>query len=29
MPPRHVEEIANEIRDLEAQIQEWMKGLGL
>ena len=28
-PPRPVEEIAGEIRDLEAQIQDWMKGLGL
>lgn len=28
-PPRPVHEIAAEIRDLEAQIQDWMKGLGL
>ena len=28
-PPRPVEEIAAEIKDLEAQIQEWMRGLGL
>ena len=28
-PPRPVEEIAAEIKDLEGQIQEWMKGLGL
>lgn len=28
-PPRPVEEIAAEIRELESQIQEWMKGLGL
>ena len=28
-PPRPVEEIAAEIRGLEGQIQEWMKGLGL
>ncbi|WP_374927949.1 N-6 DNA methylase [Kytococcus sedentarius] len=28
-PPRPVEEIAAEIRDLEEQIQGWMKGLGL
>ena len=28
-PPRPVEEIAAEIKDLEAQIQGWMKGLGL
>lgn len=28
-PPRPVEEIAAEIRDLEKQIQGWMKGLGL
>ncbi len=28
-PPRPVEEIAGEIRELESQIQEWMKGLGL
>ena len=28
-PPRPVEEIAAEIRGLESQIQEWMKGLGL
>ena len=28
-PPRPVEEIAAEIRDLETQIQGWMKGLGL
>ncbi|MEJ7834036.1 MAG: class I SAM-dependent DNA methyltransferase [Nocardioides sp.] len=27
-PPRPVGEIAREIRDLEGQIQEWMKGLG-
>ncbi len=27
--PRPVEEIAGEIRGLEVQIQEWMKGLGL
>lgn len=28
-PLRLVEEIAGEIKDLEAQIQDWMKGLGL
>lgn len=28
-PPRPVEEIAAEIRELEGQIQGWMKGLGL
>jgi type I restriction enzyme M protein len=28
-PPRPVEEIAAEIKELEGQIQEWMKGLGL
>ena len=28
-PPRPVEEIAQEIKDLEAQIQQWMSGLGL
>ncbi|WP_299931806.1 class I SAM-dependent DNA methyltransferase [uncultured Nocardioides sp.] len=28
-PPRPVEEIASEIRELEDQIQEWMQGLGL
>lgn len=28
-PPRPVEEVAGEIRELESQIQEWMKGLGL
>lgn len=28
-PPRPVEEIAGEIKELEAQIQGWMKGLGL
>lgn len=28
-PPRPVEEIAAEIRELEEQIQGWMKGLGL
>ena len=28
-PPRPVAEIAAEIKDLEAQIQDWMKGLGL
>lgn len=28
-PPRPVEEVAAEIRDLEAQIQHWMKDLGL
>ena len=28
-PPRPVEEIAGEIKALEVQIQEWMKGLGL
>ena len=28
-PPRPVAEIANEIKDLEDQIQGWMKGLGL
>ena len=28
-PPRPVEEIAAEIKELESQIQEWMKGLGL
>lgn len=28
-PPRPVEEIAAEIKDLEGQIQGWMKGLGL
>ena len=28
-PPRPVEEIAAEIKELEAQIQEWMKGFGL
>lgn len=28
-PPRPVEEIADEIRDLEEQIQGWMGGLGL
>ncbi|WP_426592606.1 type I restriction-modification system subunit M [Cellulomonas sp. McL0617] len=28
-PPRPVDEIAGEIRELEAQIQDWMKGLGL
>lgn len=28
-PPRPVDEIAAEIKDLEAQIQQWMSGLGL
>lgn len=28
-PPRPVEEIAAEIKELEAQIEEWMKELGL
>ena len=28
-PPRPVEEIAQEIKDLETQIQHWMSGLGL
>jgi len=28
-PPRPVAEIAAEIKDLETQIQDWMKGLGL
>lgn len=28
-PPRPVEEIAAEIKDLETQIQSWMSGLGL
>lgn len=28
-PPRPVAEIAADIKDLEAQIQDWMKGLGL
>ena len=28
-PPRPVEEIAGEIRNLEEQIQDWMNGLGL
>lgn len=28
-PPRPVAEIAQEIKDLESQIQEWMSGLGL
>ncbi len=28
-PPRPVAEIAAEIKDLEVQIQDWMKGLGL
>lgn len=28
-PPRPVEEIAQEIKDLEQQIQQWMSGLGL
>ncbi|MDF9874889.1 type I restriction-modification system subunit M [Cellulosimicrobium cellulans] len=28
-PPRPVDEIAGQIRELESQIQEWMKGLGL
>ena len=28
-PPRPVEEIAAEIKELEAQIQGWMTGLGL
>lgn len=28
-PPRPVEEIAAELKELEGQIQEWMKGLGL
>lgn len=28
-PPRPVEEIATEIKDLESQIQQWMSGLGL
>lgn len=28
-PPRPVHEIAAQIRDLETQIQDWMKGLGL
>lgn len=28
-PPRPVEEIAAEIKELESQIQEWMKGLEL
>jgi type I restriction enzyme M protein len=28
-PPRPVEEIAREIKELEAQIQTWMNGLGL
>ena len=28
-PPRPVEEIAAEIKELETQIQGWMKGLGL
>lgn len=28
-PPRPVDEIGDEIKELEEQIQEWMKGLGL
>ena len=28
-PPRPPEEIAAEIKELEAQIQNWMSGLGL
>lgn len=28
-PPRSVDEIAEEIKGLEAQIQDWMSGLGL
>jgi len=28
-PPRPVEEIAHEIKDLETRIQQWMSGLGL
>ncbi|MGD8148686.1 type I restriction-modification system subunit M [Ornithinimicrobium sp. Y1694] len=28
-PPRPVDEIAQEIKELESQIQEWMSGLGL
>ena len=28
-PPRAVDEIAQEIKDLESQIQQWMSGLGL
>jgi type I restriction enzyme M protein len=28
-PPRPVEEIAQEIKDLEGQIQQWMSGLAL
>ena len=28
-PPRPVKEIAAEIKELESQIQQWMKGLGL
>ncbi|WP_449385438.1 type I restriction-modification system subunit M [Cellulomonas soli] len=28
-PPRPVDEIAAELRDLESQIQDWMRGLGL
>ncbi|MGV1008354.1 MAG: HsdM family class I SAM-dependent methyltransferase [Dermatophilaceae bacterium] len=28
-PPRPVDEIAKEIKDLETQIQQWMSGLGL
>ncbi|QCU77158.1 SAM-dependent DNA methyltransferase [Citricoccus sp. SGAir0253] len=28
-PPRPVEDIAAEVKELEVQIQEWMKGLGL
>ena len=28
-PPRPVDEIADEIKELEGQIHEWMKGLGL
>ena len=28
-PPRPVAEIAAEIKELEGQIQEWMKGLDL
>lgn len=28
-PPRPVEEIAAEIKELESQIEDWMKGLGI
>ncbi|HPE13189.1 MAG TPA: SAM-dependent DNA methyltransferase, partial [Actinomycetota bacterium] len=28
-PPRPIEEIAKELKDLESQIQQWMSGLGL